>query len=73
VLCVIGFFVVPVVGLPLGFVLGVYLAERLRLPGHAAAWASTRAALAAVGWSMVIEFLTALLVTAGWAVGLIAG
>ena len=73
VLCVIGFFVVPVIGLPLGFVLGVYLAERFRLPGHAAAWASTRAALAAVGWSMVIEFLTALLITAGWAVGLIAG
>ena len=37
---VVGFFVVPVVGLFLGFVLGVYLAE-LRRVGAAAAWPST--------------------------------
>jgi uncharacterized protein len=62
---VAGFFVVPVVGALLGFVLGVYLAERVRL-GAPAAWPSTRSALAAVGWSMAIELLAGLLVAATW-------
>src|SRR4051794_10633262 len=37
---IIGFFVVPVVGLPLGFLLGTYLAE-LRRVGYADAWPAT--------------------------------
>ena len=41
---IVGFFVVPVVGLFLGFVLGVYLAEYRRV-GSAAAWPSTKHAL----------------------------
>ena len=32
---IVGFFVIPVVGLFIGFVLGIYLAERVRVPGHA--------------------------------------
>lgn len=66
VLGVIGFFVIPVVGLLLGFVLGVYLAELARLGDRARAWPSTRRALAAVGWSMVIELATGLLAAAVW-------
>jgi len=71
VLGVVGFFVVPVIGALLGFVLGVYVAERLRLGGGGAAWPSTRSALAAVGWSMAIELLAGLLVGAVW-VGAVA-
>jgi uncharacterized protein len=66
VLGVIGFFVIPVLGLFIGFVLGVYLAELARLGGHEAAWPSTRRALAAVGWSIVIEMATGLLAAAVW-------
>src|SRR6478672_11797376 len=58
VLGIIGFFVVPVVGLVLGFVLGIWLAERMRL-GAGRAWPSTRQALAAVGLSMLVEFTAA--------------
>ena len=65
VLGVVGFFVVPVVGLVLGFVLGVYLAERARL-GRAGAWPSTRTALGAVGASLLIELAAGLLATAVW-------
>jgi hypothetical protein len=65
VLGIVGFFVVPVVGLVLGFVLGVYLAERARL-GRAGAWPSTRTALAAVGWGILIELAAGLLATAVW-------
>jgi uncharacterized protein YqgC (DUF456 family) len=66
VLGVIGFFVIPVLGLFIGFVLGVYLAELARLSGHDAAWPSTRKALAAVGWSIVIEMAAGLLAAAVW-------
>jgi uncharacterized protein YqgC (DUF456 family) len=70
---VVGFFVIPVVGLFLGFVLGVYLAELARLGGRAEAWPSTRKALAAVGWSIVIELATGLLAAAVWIGGLVFG
>jgi uncharacterized protein YqgC (DUF456 family) len=65
---IVGFFVVPVVGLFLGFVLGVYLAE-LRRVGSARAWPSSRAALRAVGLSMLIELAAGLLAAATWLVG----
>src|SRR5262249_28339731 len=55
VLGLVGFFVIPVVGLILGFVLGVYLVEHHRL-GAAQAWPSTRRALGAAGMAMLIEF-----------------
>ena len=57
---VVGFFVVPVVGLFVGFVLGVYLAERRRV-GGAAAWPSTKEALRAVGLSILIELAAGVL------------
>ncbi|GGQ54782.1 DUF456 domain-containing protein [Couchioplanes azureus] len=67
----VGFFVVPVVGLVLGFVLGLFLAERARLgPGQAGP--STRGALTAVGLSMLVEFAAALGVAVVWMFGLLA-
>jgi uncharacterized protein YqgC (DUF456 family) len=71
VLGLIGFFVVPVIGLVLGFVLGVWLAERVRL-GDGRAWSSTKQALAAVGLSMLVEFGAALAVALVWLLGLAA-
>jgi uncharacterized protein YqgC (DUF456 family) len=71
VLGAIGFFVVPVIGLVLGFVLGVWLAERSRL-GPGQAWPSTRQALAAVGLSMLVEFVAAVLIGLIWLLGLLA-
>ena len=68
---IVGFFVVPVVGLFIGFVLGVYLAEYRRV-GSAAAWPSTKHALRAVGLSILIELAAALLATFVWIAGVIA-
>lgn len=68
---IVGFFVVPVVGLPLGFLLGVYLAELARV-GSARAWPATVHALKAVGLSMLIELAAALLAAAVWVVGVVA-
>ncbi|XVV10645.1 DUF456 domain-containing protein [Actinoplanes sp. CA-131856] len=70
VLGVIGFFVIPVIGIVIGFVLGVYLVELQRL-GHERAWPSTRHALAAAGMAMLIEFTTALAVGVIWVFGLL--
>jgi uncharacterized protein len=67
---VVGFFVVPVVGLFLGFVLGVYLAERHRV-GGAAAWSSTKQALRAVGTSILVELAAGVLAAAAWVVGVV--
>jgi uncharacterized protein YqgC (DUF456 family) len=64
----IGFFVIPVVGLLIGFVLGVYVAERARV-GAARAWPSTKEALRAVGVSILIELVAALLAAVAWVVG----
>ena len=66
----IGFFVVPVVGLFIGFVLGVYVAERSRV-GAALAWPSTKEALRAVGVSILIELVAALLAAVAWAFGVV--
>ncbi len=70
VLAFVGFFVVPVVGLFLGFVLGIYLAERARV-GAARAWPSTTAALKAVGVSILIELVAAAAAAATWVVGVV--
>jgi uncharacterized protein YqgC (DUF456 family) len=65
IFAVVGFFVIPVLGAFLGFVLGVYVAEARRL-GSGRAWPATRSALAAVGLSVLIELVAALLASAVW-------
>ena len=70
VLGIVGFFVVPVIGLPLGFVLGVYLSEWRRL-GHREAWPATVHALKAVGLGILIELGFGILAAVTWAVGVV--
>lgn len=65
---IVGFFVVPVVGLVLGFVLGVYLSELQRV-GRERAWPSSKAALRAAGLSLLIELAAGLLAAAVWLAG----
>jgi uncharacterized protein YqgC (DUF456 family) len=68
---VVGFFVIPVVGAFVGFVLGVYLAELARV-GASRAWPSTVQSLKAVGLSIVIELAAAVAATGVWVGGVIA-
>lgn len=68
---VVGFVVIPVVGVFVGFVLGVYLAERVRLGSHALGWPSTTQALRAAGWSVLIELAAGLIMAATWLVGVL--
>jgi uncharacterized protein YqgC (DUF456 family) len=73
VLGIIGFFVVPVVGLVLGFVLGVYLAELAKRRDRQLAWTSTVHAIKGVVLSVGVELAGALLATVVWAVAVFAG
>ncbi len=66
-----GFFVIPVIGLFIGFVLGVYLAEHRRV-GASAAWPSTQQALKAVGVSILIELAAGIVAALVWFVGVLA-
>lgn len=66
-----GFFVVPIVGSIIGFVLGVYLAERTRLGSHDQAWVATKAALNGALLSMLIEFAGAGICAGIWLAGAI--
>jgi uncharacterized protein YqgC (DUF456 family) len=69
VLGIIGFFVIPVVGLIIGFVLGVYLAELASRHDQRMAWTSTKHALKGVALSVGVELTGALLATVAWAFG----
>lgn len=71
VLGIVGFFLLPVVGLVVGFLLGVYLSEVDRV-GRASAWPSTVAAVKAVGLSIFVELLAGLLAAGTWLVGALA-
>jgi uncharacterized protein YqgC (DUF456 family) len=65
---IIGFFVVPVVGLPLGATVGVLIAERLRSPNWSAAWTTTRALIVGFGIGVLLEFSAGLLMICLWLV-----
>jgi uncharacterized protein YqgC (DUF456 family) len=69
VLGIIGFFVIPVLGLVIGFVLGVYLAELAKRRDQRVAWTSTKHALKGVALSVGVELCGALLATAAWVAG----
>lgn len=60
-----GFFLLPVIGLPIGFLLGVYGREVMTHP-HAEAVARTKIALRGVGLSIAIEFAAGLIAALTW-------
>ncbi|WP_037908379.1 DUF456 domain-containing protein [Actinacidiphila yeochonensis] len=68
-----GFFLLPVVGAPLGFAGTIYVQERIRLGGHRAAWGATRRAMRAVGTSVLVELMACLVVVATWIWAVLAG
>ncbi len=73
VLAIVGFFVVPFIGLFLGFVVGVYVAESVRLRGIGPAWPSAWKAIKAVGLSVLIEVGAGLFILASWGAAVLFG
>ena len=72
ILGIIGFFVVPVVGAVVGFVLGIFLVETGRSRDRAQAWQRTKHALVAVLHSMGIELVAGLVIAALYVGGVVA-
>lgn len=72
VLGVVGFFVIPVVGLVVGFVGGVYLAELAQRRDQRRAWAATVHAVKGAVLSVGVELAAGLLATAAWIAGVLA-
>ena len=71
VLGIVGFFVIPVFGLVIGFILGVYLAELLRQQDLRRAWASTVHAVKGAALSMGVELVGALSAAVTWLVAVL--
>jgi uncharacterized protein YqgC (DUF456 family) len=69
---VVGFFVVPVVGLPLGALAGLYLAELRRTDASATAWRTTRATLVGFGLAALVQFTVGVVMALVWAVWVVA-
>jgi hypothetical protein len=67
---VIGLFIIPIVGAPIGFVVAIYISERLRV-GRAQAWPATKRSLRAIATSMGIELATGLLIATIWFVAVL--
>ncbi|MEV0716103.1 DUF456 domain-containing protein [Asanoa sp. NPDC050611] len=66
VLAIVGFFLIPVVGLVIGFVAGIWLAEIARLGDSKLAWPSTKHAIKAAGLAMLVELASALFIAITW-------
>lgn len=66
---VVGLFLFPPLGLPLGFVLGVFAAECARLRSAEQAWPSAVQALKAAAVSYGIELTTAVMIALAFAIG----
>ena len=68
---IVGFFVIPVVGLVVGFIGGLYLAEQVRLRDWPRAKESTWVAMKATGFSILIELGALLFAATVWAGALV--
>jgi len=69
---VAGFFLLPVFGLLIGGVGGIYLAERQRLADARYAWRSTLGVLRAIGVGVLIELVAAVAMILVWLGGVAA-
>ena len=70
---VAGFFLIPVVGLPVGAIGGIYLGELRRLGTGAAAWRSTVATAKAIGVGIVIELAAGMVAVGIWLASVLLG
>lgn len=69
---IVGFFLIPIVGIFVGFILGIYVAELARLQSVSDAWPTTVEAMKAAGLSTLIDLSSAVFATAIWVSGVVA-
>jgi uncharacterized protein len=69
---VVGFFAIPVVGVMVGGLAGLYLAELQRTNDSETAWRSTRATVIGFGLATLAQFVLAIAMAVTWAIWVIA-
>lgn len=69
---IVGFFVIPVVGLPVGMVSGIFVGELGRTRRVATAWPATLATLKGFGWAAAAQLVAALVMALLWVVWVVA-
>jgi uncharacterized protein YqgC (DUF456 family) len=73
VLGLVGFFVIPVVGLPVGAAAGVVLGEYRRLGEWSRAWRATRGVIVAYGVGVLAEIAAAVAMVGCWGAWVVFG
>ncbi|MGO3506337.1 hypothetical protein FM103_00360 [Corynebacterium xerosis] len=68
---IVGFFVIPLLGLPIGFVLGLCISEAVRQKDLSKGLGSAWIAVKALGVGIMIEFSLAMLSTIVFAIGVV--
>ena len=63
---IIGFFVIPVIGLPIGAIAAVMARETARTSDTSIAWATTKNMIVGFGYGVLLELSAALVVVAIW-------
>lgn len=69
---VIGFFVIPVVGILVGFIVGVLGTELIRTRSWQRAWPATKTAIHAAGLSLLIELASVVVAGCVWLATILA-
>ncbi len=69
---IVGLFVIPIAGAPIGFVVTIYISERIRV-GADRAWPATKSSLGALATSIGIELITGLIIAGIWFWAVILG
>ena len=70
---IVGLFVIPIIGLPIGAGLGVLLAERRRLGDWPRAWTATKQLMIGFGIGALIQFCAGVAMLGVWVVWVIVG
>lgn len=67
----IGFYLLPVIGLFIGFPLGVYLDSLRRSHSRQQAWRHTKIAVKGIGWGIILELGATLALASAWVIAVI--
>ena len=67
----IGFFIVPIIGAPIGFMAGVYASYLANNGDSVAAWESTIRTAIAFGWALLVQVFCSVAIALTWLFGLI--
>ena len=71
-MAIVGFFVVPIVGLPLGGVLGIFVGELIRTQDATLAWRATSATLKGFGLATLAQVAFGLAMVTVWLIWVVA-